>query len=145
MRKLTTMSESELKNESKKLGIPLHGIYSKDNLPESKNGYYIVNMQDSTDGNGTHWVAMIKDNDNNFYFDSFGCIAPIEVCNFLKDFKYNEKEIQDVDSKACGWYCLDFFKSMSYPTLTNFSKFLNSYKNNTELNDNILKSHLQKT
>ena len=144
MRKLTTMSESELRNESKKRKIPLNGIYSKDNLPEpSINGYFIVNMQNSIDGNGTHWIAMIKDNNNNYYFDSFGCIAPVEICNYLNDFKYNEKEIQDVDSKACGWFCLDFLQKMSNPTLTNLNNFINSYKNDTTLNDAILKNHLQ--
>ena len=34
-------------------------VYSKDRLPKLKKGnFYIINMQKSTDGGGTHWVSL---------------------------------------------------------------------------------------
>ena len=34
-------------------------VYSKDRLPKLKKGkFYIINMQKSNDGGGTHWVSL---------------------------------------------------------------------------------------
>jgi hypothetical protein len=60
------------------------GIYSKDLLPKDlkRSKFYIVNMQDHDEGNGTHWVVFYYNNPlTSIYFDSFGFVAPIQVEN----------------------------------------------------------------
>ena len=62
-------------------GILFNGVYSKNKLPTHlKSGYYIINMQNQNDGQGTHWVVMkYNDNDEIIYCDSMGLYPPVEV------------------------------------------------------------------
>jgi len=145
---LKSMSDTQLLNECKKRDIKLVGVYSKNELPdEKKEGNYIINMQsyETPKDKGTHWVACIKspNKGTNIYFDSFGAIAPIEIANFLGEYKYNKREIQDYDSESCGWFCIDFLNSMKNKAdLKNFEMYISKFKDNTLENDNILKRSL---
>jgi len=83
--------------------IPLVGVYNKDQLNGiPKNGLYIINMEDSDDGFGTHWVGLwISSNKcmRPIYFDSFGFQPPPAIVKFVKSISsrllVNTKEIQD--------------------------------------------------
>jgi hypothetical protein len=97
------------------LELPIIGVFSKDLLPKERyEGSYYINMQNSEDGGGTHWVLakILKDNDGEhkaIYFDSFGVGMPKEVEAFLSPFKpipYNNRQIQDLPTTQCGYYCL---------------------------------------
>jgi hypothetical protein len=46
----------------------------------------------------------------SYYNDSFGFVPPLEVEKKIKPYLYNDKDIQDWNSCACGWYCLAFIK-----------------------------------
>ena len=48
-----------------------NGVYSRDNLPEIKDGGYVINLDEYSDI-GTHWVALYVNNNSVTYFDSFG-------------------------------------------------------------------------
>ena len=39
----------------------LNGIYSRDNLPKTKNGAHIINLDEYADGS-THWIALYVEN-----------------------------------------------------------------------------------
>ena len=45
-------------------------VYSRDNLPKTKDGAYIINLDEYSDI-GTHWIALYASNNNITYFDSF--------------------------------------------------------------------------
>ena len=47
------------------------GFFSTNNLPEIKDGAYIINL-DKYKSNGTQWIALYINGDNTTYFDSFG-------------------------------------------------------------------------
>lgn len=70
----------------------------------------VINLDDET-GNGTHWVAYIK-NKNNIvkYFDSFGNLRPpIEIIKYLGNrISYNYIQEQDFDTFICGHLCLKY-------------------------------------
>ena len=76
------------------------GIYLRDGLFESDIG--IVNLHPSE---GTHWVTYINEN----YFDSYGCVSPKKLSNFIIKRNgycfYSEYQIQKNDS-LCVSYCL---------------------------------------
>jgi hypothetical protein len=146
------ISNFDLEDLAKKYKLPLIGIYSKDELPKKiQVGSYIVNMQDSTDGNGTHWVLIkIFDKKNALYFDSFGQPLPLEVLDFLKHYKpipYSNRHIQNIDSSRCGLYCIacDRYmnKVMRRQMLEQFDDFLNMFVANTKKNDEILVDYLK--
>ena len=76
------------------------GIYLRDGPFESNIG--IVNVHPSK---GKHWVTYINEN----YFDSYGCVSPKKLSNFIIKRNgyclYSEYQIQKNDS-FCASYCL---------------------------------------
>jgi hypothetical protein len=153
-----------------KLDLPLIGVFNKDLLPnERKVGSYYINLQNHNDGDGTHWVlAKIYSDDerdkeeiiatnrrgervircNALYFDPFGIDMPQEVERFLKPFKpipFNNRQIQNIKSEVCGWYCLGCDYSLEHKQhsdtyLEDYEKFLALWDDNPNKNMGLLKS-----
>lgn len=48
-----------------------NGIYSRNNLPEVKNGEYLINP-DEYKSTVTHWIILYENGNSVTYFDSFG-------------------------------------------------------------------------
>ena len=147
------LSNFEIEDIVKELKIPdFRACICKDELKNNKvmNGSYIINMQNNRDGHGTHWVALFIDKQMHpWYFDSFGFICPQEVIAFCKRTRnkigYSNKEIQDIKSQSCGYYCIAFIqamsKQMSYyeksPEMR-FNEFLNHFNFDPKKNELIL-------
>ena len=118
-----------------------HGCFLKDNVPELKTGFYIINLQSSKDGNGTHWCTLYVINPvYSIWFDPFGFPPPIEIEHLLKNYNYNKVDIQNIDSSTCGYYCIAFIKYMhgTDNPKTSLNTFINLFKQNTKYNDKIL-------
>jgi hypothetical protein len=79
------LSNIDLDNIATDHDINLVGIFSKDELPSRpKDGNYIINLEDSDAGNGTHWTAFtIIGNKYACYFDSFGFMPPTPSIEIL--------------------------------------------------------------
>ena len=59
-----------------------NGVYSRDNLPNIKDGAYVINLDI-----GTHWAALWGDNNDVTYFDSFSVEhIPKEIKSFIDRF-----------------------------------------------------------
>ena len=119
------------------------GIYSKDLLPRPlrRTTFYIVNMQDHDEGNGTHWVVFYYNNPlTSIYFDSFGFVAPLQVENRITPYIFNDAEVQDYNSSACGYFCIAFIKFLhnKQDKQEAYKGFLKLFKNETVKNDKIL-------
>ena len=97
------------------------GYYSKNelvNLIPTNKECLLINLQNNTDGNGTHHLALWKNGDDVRYFDSYGCPIPKEIEDYLKhyhikyyrslDNKYPDKLIQKLGSDICGELCVLF-------------------------------------
>ena len=97
------------------LGSVFRGVISRDQIAliEAKPGYYIVNLNDSTQP-GSHWVVINVRAPPNLmeYFDSFGLNAPHEVVELSErmgvNYWYNSTQYQDLNSVLCGYWCLYF-------------------------------------
>ena len=64
-----------------------NGVYSRDNLPKTKDGAYIISLDEYSDI-GTHWVALHVNNNDVTYFDSFGVEhIPKEIKSFINNKK----------------------------------------------------------
>lgn len=152
---MSLTTSNELIKQSMLYGIPLNGIYYKDQLPKyPERGGYIINLQDSDDGNGTHWVCVYIEISGNkkkryvcCYFDSFGIVPPLQIRDFLKErcdkVLVNTKHIQNLRSGWCGWYCLFFLWFMAnhkhFPIENRLEIFTNKFSNDVEKNLTILK------
>jgi hypothetical protein len=118
-----------------------HGVFMKDQLPDKlERGSYVINLQSSKDGNGTHWVCLYYTPNFSYYYDSYGFVPPLEVQNKIIPYMYNDLEIQDIDSTACGYYCVAFIlylnKKMNIEKA--FMEFINLFGKDTERNEAIL-------
>ena len=128
----------------------------KDQMPRKvMDGCYIINLQSSTQGNGTHWCAMVIWKKMSYYFDSFGAPPPKELIKFTKKKKgghllYNSWIIQDIKSENCGWYSIAFllylWKNRQNINLKDvFNRFVNNFIDDTTKNDEILKTLFSRT
>jgi len=121
----------------------------KDQLPvKIKDGNYIINLQSSTQGDGTHWTALIIRNDTALYFDSFGAPPSTEIIDFVKKRKrihlaFNNEIIQDLKSSNCGYYCLALILYVkhhgSIPLVQSAEDFTRLFMDDTKKNDAILR------
>ena len=127
--------------EDMKLTHVFGGVYSKDQLPTlERNKFYIINLQLSIYKIGT--VFFYNKPLTSIYYDSFGFIAPLEVQKKIEPYEYiyNEKEIQNYKSSACGYYCIAFIKFLHNKTdkEKSFLTFLKLFNLQTFKNDKIL-------
>jgi len=117
------------------------GVYSKDLLPEKlkNNSWYIINMQDSDDGNGTHWTCF-RTGKILEYYDAYGFPPPMEVMERQKKggIDWTDKQIQNEKSTACGYFCVARIKS-NMP----FHQFVDYFSNDSSKNDLLLKMLLE--
>ena len=125
-----------------KLSHVFGGVYSKDQLPTlQRNKFYIINLQDSDAGKGSHWTVFFYNKPlTSIYYDSFGFIAPLLVQENITPYIYNENEIQNYKSSACGYYCIAFIKFLHNKTNKEeaFKTFLKLFNLQTFKNDKVL-------
>jgi hypothetical protein len=128
--------------ENMKLTHVFGGVYSKDQLPTlQRNKFYIINLESSDAGRGSHWTVFFYNKPlTSIYYDSFGFIAPLEVQEKIMPYIYNENEIQNYKSSACGYYCIAFIKFLHNKTNKEeaFKTFLKLFNLQTFKNDKIL-------
>lgn len=89
------------------------GVYAKDKLPsiQSYPCSLVVNTDPSTKP-GQHWLAIYFGKDKSSeIFDSFG-LHPEQydlvkyLTKYSKEYDFNKTRLQDLDSAACGHYCI---------------------------------------
>lgn len=164
------LSNFDIEKICRKLKLPIVGVFSKDQLPkEHKVGSYYINLQNSNEGNGTHWVLAkiyCDDERNNIetiatdkkgkrkyrcgalFFDPFGLDMPKEVSEFLSPFKpipYSNRQIQGLRQEECGWYCISCDYSLEYKQndetyKEDFEKFISLWSDEPSKNLKILKA-----
>jgi len=145
------LSNFDLERLAEFYHLPLVAITMKDELPAKvEDGCYIINLQSSTSGNGTHWLALFIHKNIAYFFDSYGAPPSVEIMKFVKKRKgchmyYNNFIIQDLKSQNCGWYALAFLLwCYSYILCSNdmkhmFNDFVKAFVDDTTKNDKILK------
>jgi hypothetical protein len=117
------------------------GCYLKDQLPDVEpKCYYIVNLQSSKDGQGTHWCCLycIKKN-LIFWFDPIGFPPPEEIA-YKYNYYFNPDDIQNYETTTCGYYCIALIKyTYSFNDIkSGINAFLQLFKKDTSKNNVIL-------
>ncbi len=146
MNKLKSLSDFDITKIIQKLKLPLDNILMRDEIKDNLNGagFYIINL-DVSKNDGTHWTACFCHPLKSFYFDSYGFIPPSELEHKIKPYMYNDKDIQDWHSEACGWFCIAFIKFLhdKNDKETAYKEFLKLFSSNTKENDKKLKEYLK--
>lgn len=144
-----TTTNLQLEDMARQLRLPLLGVLSKDQLHGRVNvGSIILNLQSSTDGNGSHWTLIkVFPKGEVIYFDPFGFAPPKEVNQFIKKkIAVSTRQIQDTDSTMCGYFCLmcdHYMNEHRRDIYERYDDFLNLFKVDTKKNDIILKDYLR--
>jgi hypothetical protein len=156
------LSNFDIEKLCEKLDLPIIGVYQKDVLKDAPLtiGSYYINQQSSTEGNGSHWILVKiycdeeREGDVDgiktakaLYFDPFGLNMSKEVADFLVNFKpipYNNKQIQNVMSDSCGWYCISCDYALEHKKhgdtyLEDYEKYLAHFNENPKKNLTLLK------
>ena len=109
---MNRLSDSDLIQILNSYNIKINGIYQKDKLPNKLlDGFIVVNLQSSVDGNGSHWSALFHSKECDLYYDAFGFISPEAIEDKIKkSYYYNKRDIQNINSSSCGFYCIAFIK-----------------------------------
>jgi hypothetical protein len=95
------------------LKIPyFRGCFMRDelkNMKINKKECGIVNTNLSSE-NGIHWLCYYKNDDKQYYFDSYGSPMMTELKKYLKGNKTlcHNFQIQNFDESCCGEYCILF-------------------------------------
>ena len=122
--------------------IKINGIYQKDKLPNKLlDGFIVVNLQSSVEGFGTHWCALFHSKECDLYYDAFGFISPEAIEDKInKSYYYNKRDIQNINSSSCGFYCIAFIKYIQNKKnkLEAFDKFISLFSGNTKQNEKVL-------
>jgi hypothetical protein len=147
------LSNFDLENLAKQMKIKLISVVSKDqiNTIPYQSGLIIVNLSNN-DKPGTHWVACIIYKEGKklkpIYMDSYGILMPTEIENYLKkldkDIPYSNRQIQNLHTTVCGYYCLSCmyylqYKRKSENILEDFNDWISLFSGQEQKNENILK------
>jgi hypothetical protein len=127
------------------------GCFSKDEIrTKLADGYYVINLQDSNDGNGSHWCCLFVSKYFDLYFDSYGFICPENIEQLCDKIIYSEKMLQSLNSSSCGYYVILFIMYMNKfdindkMLIVKYNNFINLFNNDVNMNDKILKNELSK-
>jgi len=137
--------------------VPLRGIYMKNQLPDRiQDGNYIINLQSSHQGNGTHWTGLTVYGNQTVFYDPFGAVPSMKIRKFVKTrpkshLGFNNWIIQDLKSENCGYYVLSFFIFLQQHGVNarNVYEISNAYFNlfedDTKRNDGRLRQFYKQT
>ena len=69
------LSNFDLERLAEFYHLPLVAITMKDELPAKvEDGCYIINLQSSTSGNGTHWLGLFIYKNNAYFLTHSACL-----------------------------------------------------------------------
>ena len=142
------LSNFDLWDWCKQLGIPLKGIFARNEKMGKNHSPCIINLDD-IEGVGTHWVCCWFSGKKFEYFDSFGLPPPLEWEKNLKKwhpeiktFSRNNFQIQEWTSVRCGYYCLCFLNEKNKGKT--YAEILSMFTKNPKENEKIIKDYFVK-
>ena len=73
----------------------------------------IINLQ-TTKYDGSHWVALFRCKDLQYYFDPYGILPTTEVYNYFgSPLTYNKIQVQQYGMECCGQLSMYFLYQMN--------------------------------
>jgi hypothetical protein len=129
-KKMNVLSNIEMLEILKENNLKITGIFYKDQIPRNnKDGWTIVNLQDSSEGGGTHWVCYYKsEKPIALYFDSYGMVPPLDIEERLgKLYAYNGQQLQKLEETSCGYFVMACILCNRHGDINDFEDFLKTF------------------
>lgn len=94
-------------------GNKFHGVYSSDKIPKLKNRQYCIVNLDASDESGSHWIALARNKDKTYFYDSFGRPNKIILPSLNKSgngsvLNTEDDREQGFKESNCGQRCIAF-------------------------------------
>ena len=148
------LSNFDLDDIAENYGYSLNSVLMKNELKtiSPKDGFYIVNLESSTQGDGTHWMSMVLRGKQCFYLDPFGILPPSEIIDFCRripksHLAYSEMEIQNISADTCGWFAsgllIYLHDNPNKDIYLAAGEYMRQYSYDTTENNAILKSYFR--
>jgi hypothetical protein len=144
------LSNFELEDIAQHYNFPLTVLMKNELVNHKpKSGNYIINLQSSTSGNGTHWMSMKISNKQCFYQDSFGIAPPKEVIDFCKGIPnsrlaFSEIQMQEISTETCGFYSIGLLihinRTKNKDIFKSAGEYINQFSYDSNKNNAILKN-----
>ena len=149
------LTNFELEDIAENYEFMLNSVLMKDELHtiSPKNGNYVINLESSTQGDGTHWLAIVLRGKQCIYFDPFGILPPTEIIDFCRRIKgshlaYSTMEIQNIKADTCGWFgCGLFIYLHNNPNKDLYlasNEYTSQFSHDTTQNNTILKAFFRR-
>jgi len=125
------------------------GVHSIDTLPTPPPEGLIVCNLDCSHRPGSHWVAIYiaASVEQAEFFDSLGERPPKLLESYLdrwlKQWSFNNRQIQSVISDVCGFYCV-YFCILRAKNIT-MHAIVASFSSDTAFNDEYIRAFVCKT
>ena len=87
------------------------GCFSKDRIILLDNDKSLINNLQNSNEKGSHWCSIIRRNNSNYVFDSFGIgEIPSEIYKIYNNFRIitNIYQVQHISPILCGLYSILF-------------------------------------
>ena len=118
------------------------GVFGVDNLP--KDPHLLVCNTDPSDKPGLHWIAIYIENGRGDFFDSFGRRPNADFERYMNrhcsSWNFNDKQLQSVVNKLCGYYCIYFCILRSRDV--DMCKIVRSFSSDNGLNDALVHAYV---
>jgi len=118
------------------------GVFSVDNLP--KDPRLLVCNTDPSDKPGRHWIAIYIEDGRGDFFDSFGRRPNADFERYMNchcvSWNFNDKQLQSIVSKFCGYYCIYFCILRSRGL--DMRRIVRSFSSDTGLNDALVHAYV---
>jgi hypothetical protein len=144
------LSNFDLEHIAQHYNFPLV-VLMKDELVnhKPKSGNYIINLESSTTGSGTHWLSLGIRSKQCFYQDSFGVAPPKEVIDFCKRIPnsrlaFSEIQMQNITTDTCGFFAIGLLVHINITKNKDIYKsageYINQFSYDSTKNNAILKN-----
>lgn len=80
------------------------GTFARDHIPNLNNGESSIINLDTSDKNGSHWIALYKYNNQLYFYDSFGRPNLLPELNYKEALDYDAE--QNIYMSDCGQRCI---------------------------------------
>jgi hypothetical protein len=143
------LSNFELEHIAQHYGFSLT-VLMKDELVnhKPKSGNYIINLESSSQGNGTHWLSLFVRNKQCFYQDSFGIIPPKEVIDFCKRIPNSRLAFSEIiNTETCGFFAIGLLihinRTKNKDIYKSAGEYINQFSYDSKKNNTILKNYFR--